>query len=233
MMCGAARSSGSPEMKHCRRKYSEGGIESGTPFAEIVSNAASIRSRNDPIQPQPTSSTPRRSMGKRSSAPIVKKERNACCEPWRPITLQVLARSHELGARGSRGGLVGQVDRDRRQRAGPVERIVVRMTVGLARVRERGDPAGAAPVGDGALELARRRLRIAEREMRDGDEAPTRIAAEVGDPAVVCALIGERQFGIVDLALPEQRERRVEHALLEVLVEQPIRCFASPPPKGM
>jgi hypothetical protein len=69
MMCGAARSSGSPEMKHWRRKYSDGGIESGTPFAEIVSNAASMRSRNEPIQPQPTSSTPSRSSGSARARP--------------------------------------------------------------------------------------------------------------------------------------------------------------------
>src|SRR5262245_28613413 len=95
------------------------------------------------------------------------------------------------------------------------------MTVRLARMGERRQPSGAAPVGDGALQLARGGLRIAEREVRDRNEAPTRVAAEVGDPAVVRALIGERQVAVVDLALPEQAERRIEHGLLEVLeIEQ-------------
>jgi hypothetical protein len=46
------------------------------------------------------------------------------------------------------------------------------VAVRLARVRERRDPAAAAPVGDRALELARGRLRIAEREVRDGTSRP-------------------------------------------------------------
>jgi hypothetical protein len=101
------------------------------------------------------------------------------------------------------------------------ERVVVGVPVRLPRVREGADEATAAAVRDRALELRRGGDGIEERELRDWHEAPARAAAEVRDPAVVRALVGERQLRFFDLALPEQAERRIEHRLLEMLaVEQ-------------
>lgn len=62
--------------------------------------------------------------------------------------------------------------------------------------------------------------------MRHRNESPARVAAEVRDPAVVGALIGERQLGIGDLALPEEPERRIQNAALEVLAVQQLDPLA-------
>ena len=68
--------------------------------------------------------------------------------------------------------LEGGVDREGHVEGlrGGEDGIVGGGTVGDARDRERTHEGAAAAVGDRALELARGRDRIAEREVRDGDE---------------------------------------------------------------
>jgi hypothetical protein len=67
-----------------------------------------------------------------------------------------------------------------------------------------------ASVLDRALELRGRRRGIAERQMRDRDQIPARIAAEVRDPAVVGVAVGGGDFRVEALGLPHQAERRVK-----------------------
>jgi len=57
--------------------------------------------------------------------------------------------------------------------------------------------------------------------MRDRDQPAAGGAAEVGDPAIVGAAVGLAQLDIVELGLPQDAERRIEHCRLEPLgVEQ-------------
>src|SRR5262249_10123069 len=51
----------------------------------------------------------------------------------------------------------------------------------------------------------------------DGNEAPARVATEIGDPAVVRAAVRGRQRGIEQLGFPQESESRIENRLGESL----------------
>src|SRR5262249_29137771 len=61
--------------------------------------------------------------------------------------------------------------------------------------------------------------------MRDGNEPAPRVAAEVGDPAVVRAAIRARELGIEQLRLPQQAERGIEDGLRHALTIQELQAF--------
>ncbi len=99
--------------------------------------------------------------------------------------------------------------------------VVVRVAVRNSRDGERADEGAFASVLDGALEFARRFGRIAERKMRNRDQASAGVAAEVGDPAVVGAAVCGREFGVEKFGLPQQPDRRIENRFRHpLLVEQ-------------
>ena len=101
------------------------------------------------------------------------------------------------------------------------DRIVRRIAMRLVRPGEGHDEGAAAAVLHRALELGRRRRGIAERQMRDRDQPAAGVAAEIGDPAVVGAAIGLAQLDVIELGLPQDAERRIEHRRVEPLgVEQ-------------
>src|SRR2546430_10065849 len=91
------------------------------------------------------------------------------------------------------------------------------MAVRLSRERERRDERAATAVADRALELARGRTRIAEREMRDRHQPAAARPAEVDDPAVVSARVRLGELDVLELALPEDRQRRIENRRIEPL----------------
>src|SRR5438445_15652 len=99
------------------------------------------------------------------------------------------------------------------------------IAVGYARDRERTDEGAAATVLHRSLELARRLRRVAEREMRDGDQPAAGVAAEIGDPAVVRAAIGARELGLEQLGLPQQAERGIEHGLRHPLAIEELHAL--------
>ena len=82
------------------------------------------------------------------------------------------------------------------------------------------------PSATGALQLGGRARGIEQAQVGDGDEAPAAVPAEVGDPTVVRTPVRERELGVGDLALPEQTDRRVEDALLEVLAIEQLDALA-------
>jgi hypothetical protein len=67
--------------------------------------------------------------------------------------------------------------------------VVVGMTERLGVVGERRDVAAARALADGALQLVRRRHRVAQRQVRRRDE-PVAARAELADPPVVGARVG-------------------------------------------
>ncbi len=99
--------------------------------------------------------------------------------------------------------------------------VEVRVAVGDAVPVPRQEERAAAPVRHGPLELLGGQLRVGEREVGDGDEAPAGVAAEVGDPAVVGAGEGVGELDVLGGDLPDDPERRVQDGRLEaLLVEQ-------------
>ena len=244
MMCGAAVSSGSPEMKHWRAEE----LARRAPRVErrrpcrSSSHTASMRSRNAPTQP---------AAGLEHAEPERREAlERAEREEGQERLLHALAQHHvveELALRGrgrrsaigtAHDRLEGGVDRDRHVRARTA-----------ARIERRRGPGGRGACGvcvNGATKPPRQPSATARSSSAAepsgsssvrcaiGTSRPPRVAAEVGDPAVVGALVGERELGVVDLALPEQADRRVEHALVEVLLVEQLRPArsASPAPNG-
>jgi hypothetical protein len=103
--------------------------------------------------------------------------------------------------------------------------VVTRIAVGHAGDGERRDEGAAAAVLHRALELARGLRRIAEREMRDGDQPPAGVAAEVGNPAVVRAAIRARELGVEQLGLPQEAQRGIEHSLGHALAVKELHAL--------
>ena len=89
--------------------------------------------------------------------------------------------------------------------------------MGDARDRERAHEGAAAAIRDGALELLGRRGGIAQRQVRDGDQSPAGVAAEIGDPPVVRAAIRRRQLGVHQFGFPQEPDRRIENRLGQAL----------------
>ena len=121
------------------------------------------------------------------------------------------------------GGLEGRMNRERDAEIlrGGEDRVVTRVAVRDAGDRERAYECALASVLDGALELARRFGGVAEREMRDRDQAAAGVAAEIRDPAVVGAAVCGREFGVEEFGFPQQPDRRVEERFRHpLLVEQ-------------
>jgi len=94
--------------------------------------------------------------------------------------------------------------------------------VGQAAPGERHHEGAAAAVAHRALELARGTGGIPQREVRDRHQPAARVAAEVGDPAVVGAAVGERELGVLELGLPQDADRGIEHGSVEVLGVEPL-----------
>ncbi len=93
------------------------------------------------------------------------------------------------------------------------ERVVLRV-----RVRDPGERVGReegplCPGADGTLELRCGLPGIDERDVRDGDQTPGGVAAELADPAVVRARVGQMELRVLELALPGQAKGRVEDGL--------------------
>src|SRR5579871_327946 len=65
------------------------------------------------------------------------------------------------------------------------QRIEIRMPMRFALMVERRDECPFASVFHRALQLGARRGHIAHREMRDRNQAPAGVAAEVRDPSIV------------------------------------------------
>ena len=113
----------------------------------------------------------------------------------------------------------GNVERARfreQRRRGPGARAPSCVCVNGAR------NAAAAAVRDRALELGRGRRGVEQREVRDRHQAAAGRTTEVGDPAVVRAHVGDRDLRVGDLALPQQSDRRIEDALLQVLASEQL-----------
>src|SRR5207253_8282400 len=98
------------------------------------------------------------------------------------------------------------------------ERIVRGMAVRQAAQREGQEEAAPRASVHGAPELARRGLGIAEREVRDRDQASAAPGAELLDPAVVGARVGERVAGVGRLRFPLEAEARVEERPRDAIV---------------
>jgi hypothetical protein len=62
--------------------------------------------------------------------------------------------------------------------------------------------------------------------VRDRDQPPARVAAEVGDPAVVGAAVGARQLGVHQLRFPQQPDRRVEDRSRQALAVEELHPLA-------
>jgi hypothetical protein len=60
----------------------------------------------------------------------------------------------------------------------------------------------------------------------DGDEPAAGAPAEVGDPTVVGPHVGQADLGVVDLGLPKQADRGVEHRPPQVLLVEQRDPFA-------
>src|SRR5271165_1433546 len=97
--------------------------------------------------------------------------------------------------------LEGRMNRERHIEvlSGGEQTIVIGMPMRLARDGERRDECAFASVFDGAFEFLRRGVRIAEREMRDGNQPSAGVAAEIRDPSIVGATVGVREFGVEEL----------------------------------
>src|SRR6266542_4992643 len=61
--------------------------------------------------------------------------------------------------------------------------------------------------------------------MRDGNQPAARVAAEVGDPAVVRATVRTRELGVEQLSLPEEAERGIEHGLCHPLAVEELHAL--------
>src|ERR1700674_2030994 len=99
------------------------------------------------------------------------------------------------------------------------------MRVRLARHRELADPSAFASGLHRPLQLARRSLGIAQREMGDRNQLAAAVRAEIDDVPVVGARVGlgHLSFGALDLV--EQAERRVEKRRFEALGGDSLHAF--------
>src|SRR5208282_2004369 len=121
------------------------------------------------------------------------------------------------------GGLEGRMNRERNAeilRRGE-DGVVARVAVRNAGDGERADECAFASVLHRALKLTRRFGGVAERKMRNRDQPPGRVAAEIRDPAVVGAAVCGRKLGVEKFGFPEQPDGRVENRFRHPLpVEQ-------------
>ena len=222
MMNGAAVSSGSPEMKHWRRKY----FGRRCPFASQVHRP---RERVQPVEhgtdPAGTGlQDPRRATrGKRSSVPSAMNEISACwtmgAQPDHAREAAALGWPVEdAGGRPVRVERRMDGDRDVEFHAFPEQHVVVRMAVDHPVVVERVHPATLAAVAHGAFEFGGRALRVEERQHGDGYQPTAAVAAEVRDPAVVGARVGETDLGVGLLHFPKQANGWIEQRADQVLL---------------
>ena len=70
--------------------------------------------------------------------------------------------------------------------------IVVEMAVGFARDSERTHERALTACLDRAFKFMGRFHRVAQRQMRDGNEAPCGIATKLGDPAIIGSAVRAR-----------------------------------------
>ena len=111
----------------------------------------------------------------------------------------------------------GNVEVLRGREHGIVARVAERPGV----VGERRDVRARAP-SPTARSSSRGGIRIAQRKVRGGYEtvAPR---AELADPPVVRARVRLREIGIVELGLPQQADRRVQHDGIDALGVQHLQ----------
>ena len=94
-------------------------------------------------------------------------------------------------------------------RRGP-ERVVGRVAVRLAVGGKRGEhDALEAQLGD-ALQLRNAFLRIDQRDVGRAVQAVGSVTAEVRDPVVVHAVVGQGEVGVGDFLLPQQADRGIQ-----------------------
>ena len=87
-------------------------------------------------------------------------------------------------------------------------------------MRERRHVGALGALAHRSFEFCGGRRRITQRQVCRRDQAGL-VRAELADPAVVRLGVRLRQFGIVELGLPQQTDRRVEHGGIDALgVEQ-------------
>ncbi len=117
-------------------------------------------------------------------------------------------------------GLEPGMDRDRQPEilGHPEYVVMVRVSRRLSRHHEGRDEHTLHAVTGRPLDLARGFLGQAERDVRDGHQAPAAPGAELDDPAVVGTRVGLGELQILALRLPENAERRIENGEIEVLV---------------
>ncbi len=124
--------------------------------------------------------------------------------------------------------LEGGMDGDRHvelDRLG-INRIVHRIAVRLVRPGEWHDEGATAAILHRAFQLGRGRHGIAKRQMGDRDQPALRVAAEIGDPAVVSAAIGLAQLDVGELGLPQDAQGREEHRGIEAFGIEKLQPLA-------
>ena len=144
----------------------------------------------------------------------------------RHVDEERVARARDLAEAARRAplGLEARMDAERQPELlrGREHAMVILVAERLAGHRERRHPHAAHAVAGRAAQLALRRRGIAERELRDRNQTPAGIRAEIDDPAVVGAQVGLRELLVLALGDPEHAERRIQERALEVLeVEAP------------
>src|SRR6202035_3697448 len=93
------------------------------------------------------------------------------------------------------------------------QRIEVGMAVRLAHMVKRRDECATASVLDRALQLGSGGGNVEHRELRNRDEAPARVAAEIRDPSVVGTAVRVAEFRVLDLRFPQQPDGRIKNRL--------------------
>ena len=118
-----------------------------------------------------------------------------------------------------------QRNRDVEVLGGRPHLVVVRVSVGFARPRKRGEERALAAVLDGAAEFLGGFRGIAARQMGDRDEPAAGIRAEVDDPAVVGAAVRRGQGRVLDFAFPQQPDRGIQNDLGQPLAVDAPNTF--------
>src|SRR5262245_23506999 len=193
-----------------------GPAEDGVGSVEEVADPAGLRLQHHHVQARESIEDPELEEGGEGLHHAVPGEEVEV--PHRPAEL-VVAVVYVPGGR-----LEGGMDRERHVEVlrGCEDRVVRGRAVRDARDGEGADEGAAAAVEHRALELARRLGRIAQREVRNGNQSTAGVAAEVGDPAVVGAAVRAGQLGVHQLGFPEQPDRGVEDRLRHALAIQQL-----------
>src|ERR1700730_13306134 len=105
------------------------------------------------------------------------------------------------------------------------DRVMTRVAMRDARDRKRTYECALASVLYRTLEFARGFGRVAEREMRDRNQAAAGVAAEIRDPTIVGAAICARQLCVEEFGLPEQADSRIENRALHPFLLEQLQAF--------